>query len=298
MNRMIDKENETKLSCLDNLALTFQAGLSIKPVREIIREGVQEILRLALEAEVSDFILCLDDKVNPDGLKRIVRNGYHRERVVQCGVGAITLSVPRTRDRGKAKEDNIIFQSRIIPRYLRKVHELDSLIPFLYFKALLNGDFSEVFSLLLGEEDTFSGPAAVTLKREWDEDYRYYMFGAEGSRNRGVSTGIPSFGPHDGTGFYHFFNDDGPGPNTTSMAGLTGLGVEGVSFSSIFVDNISAGRWRYTGSSHLTDCPRQGPVGSIDSIGTVFTVPATLPGRFRLNEQAKEKNPCSSEACG
>ncbi|MCP5053620.1 MAG: hypothetical protein GY940_41015 [bacterium] len=155
-----------------------------KQLQEIVRTGIQHMLKLALETEIDQFIGNHNDRVGEDGLKQIVRNGYHRVRSVQCGIGSIEVSVPRSRDRSKNVKNKTLFQSRIIPRYLRRVDELDGLLPDFYLKGLMTGDFSGVFSLLLGGtgEDECGGEEILStswvkwLEDQWKREYydRYY----------------------------------------------------------------------------------------------------------------------------
>ncbi|MCP5053846.1 MAG: hypothetical protein GY940_42155 [bacterium] len=162
---------------------TFKVEKS-QQFREIVRFGVQRILELALEAEITGFIRSHDDWVGEDGLKQIVRNGYHRERNVQCGIGSVRVTVPRSRDRRKNAADQTVFQSRIIPRYMRRVDELDKLIPDFYLKGLMTGDFSPVFSLLLGEdEEIFSASSVKWLEEEWKREY-YDRYGGTDSHDK------------------------------------------------------------------------------------------------------------------
>ncbi|MCP5046444.1 MAG: hypothetical protein GY940_04680 [bacterium] len=147
-------------------------GEKSKQLQEIVRTGVQHMLKLALEAELNQFIRSHNNLVGEDGLKQIVRNGYHRPRSVQCGIGSIEVSVPRSRDRRKNVTHKTVFQSRIIPRYLRKVDALDDLIPDFYLNGLMTGDFSDVFTLLLGEnEEILSASSVKWLEEEWKREY-------------------------------------------------------------------------------------------------------------------------------
>ncbi|MCP5051000.1 MAG: hypothetical protein GY940_27800 [bacterium] len=143
-----------------------------KQLQEIVRTGVQHMLKLALEAEINQFIRSHDHWVGQDGLKQIVRNGFHRSRSVRCGIGSIEVSVPRSRDRRQDVKKNTVFQSRIVPRYLRRVDALDDLIPDYYLKASMTGDFSDVFSLLLGEdEEILSNSSVQWLREQWEKEY-------------------------------------------------------------------------------------------------------------------------------
>jgi hypothetical protein len=128
-------------------------GLPVEPLLERIRHGLEDLLEDILEKEITAFIRKHSRMKNSSGLKQIVRNGFHKERKVSCGIGEITVSVPRSRDRRVGVAEKITFQSGIIPRYMRKVPELDRYALALYIKGMQNGDFSDLYELLLGDAE-------------------------------------------------------------------------------------------------------------------------------------------------
>jgi putative transposase len=144
----------------------FELSLS-----ELARQGAQEMLRLAIEAEIEDFINVYKDEKTEDGMQRIVRNGYHQERWIQTGIGELNVSVPRSRDRKKNPLDKKEFQSGIVPRYLRRSKDIEEVIPLLYLKGISSGDFSEVLSKLMGREVSLSSNTVGRLKKEWLAQY-------------------------------------------------------------------------------------------------------------------------------
>lgn len=144
----------------------FELSLS-----EIARQGAQQMLKLALEGEIEDFINFYKDEKTTAGIQRIVRNGYHQERSIQTGVGELNVSVPRSRDREKNPMDKKEFQSGIVPRYLRRSKDIEELIPLLYLKGISSGDFSEVLSKLVGREVSLSSNTVGRLKKEWLAEY-------------------------------------------------------------------------------------------------------------------------------
>ena len=69
------------------------------PLQTILKEGAQQLLAQAVEAEVASFLA----KHNPqDGKATLVRNGYLPERTVQTGLGDIDVKIPKTRDRSQS----------------------------------------------------------------------------------------------------------------------------------------------------------------------------------------------------
>ena len=47
---------------------------------EVLRQGSRLLLREAIEAEVESFLAEYRDEQTPSGRRRLVRNGYMRER--------------------------------------------------------------------------------------------------------------------------------------------------------------------------------------------------------------------------
>ena len=66
-----------------------------------IREQAQKMLRIAIEAEVNDFILQHANLLTHTGNQRVVRNGYLPERPVQTGVGKIKQDLRKTHSLGQ-----------------------------------------------------------------------------------------------------------------------------------------------------------------------------------------------------
>jgi transposase-like protein len=62
---------------------------------EIARQGARKMLAQALEAEVDVYLKAAQDERDERGHALVVRNGYHNERQVLCGAGAIEVRAPR-----------------------------------------------------------------------------------------------------------------------------------------------------------------------------------------------------------
>ena len=142
---------------------------------EVLRNGARKLLKEALEVEIEAFIEEYQDLRLPNGYQRIVRNGYHNERKVQTGIGDVPAKVPRAADRAKGNE-NIYFQSNILPPYLRKTKSIETLLPWLYLKGISTGDFAEALEALLGSEAKGLSASTVSrLKTVWEKEYREWI---------------------------------------------------------------------------------------------------------------------------
>lgn len=137
---------------------------------EVLRQGARKMLAAALEAEVESFLQQHQQLVNAQGQREVVRNGYLPERKIQTGLGAMTVKVPRVKDKRKGG-DKARFSSQILPPYLRRTKSLDELIPWLYLKGVSTGDFSEALAALLGKNAAGLSASTVSrLKESWQTE--------------------------------------------------------------------------------------------------------------------------------
>lgn len=162
------------------------------PLTEILRQGARRLLAEALEVEIEEFLRQYRELRDEFGRQRLVRNGYHREREVQTGIGPVQVKVPRVRDRNGCPFESIGFTSAILPPYLRKTRSMEELIPWLYLKGVSTGDFSDALSAILGSGAPGLSPATISrLKAGWLQDLeqwqrrdlsrkRYVYFWADG----------------------------------------------------------------------------------------------------------------------
>ena len=87
---------------------------------EVLRNGAQRMLAVALEAEVQSYLALHGDARDEVGHKLVVRNGRCPERTIQTGLGSVEVSRPRINDRRVDDEGRRIqFTSSILPPYLR-----------------------------------------------------------------------------------------------------------------------------------------------------------------------------------
>jgi transposase-like protein len=134
----------------------------------IAREGATRMLTHALRLEVQEYIDRHRDQRDDEGRALVVRNGSHKPRDVMMGAGMVEIKVPRVNDR----RDGEKFTSKILPPYLRKSPNMESLLPILYLKGLSTTDFQSALSSILGEGAGGLSPSSISaLKRSWEKDY-------------------------------------------------------------------------------------------------------------------------------
>src|SRR5262245_36405349 len=152
---------------------------------DILRQGAQQLLAQAVEAEVADWIDRHQDCRDAAGRRQVVRNGRSPERTITTGVGPVTVQQPRVHDRRPAQTRQK-FSSAILPPYLRKTKSIEELIPWLYLKGVSTDDFSDALAAVLGPEA--KGPSAPTvtrLERVWGREYQDWSKRALAGRQYG-----------------------------------------------------------------------------------------------------------------
>lgn len=157
-------------TCTTDVRLVPLPG-SQDALTDILRQGAQQLLAQAIEAEVAIWIdrrqTCVDDR----GHRQVVRNGYLPQRTLTTGVGAVAVQQPRVHDR-RPEGEREKFSSAILPPYLRKTKSIEELIPWLYLKGVSTGDFSEALAAILGPDAKGLSATTVTrLKGVWQQEY-------------------------------------------------------------------------------------------------------------------------------
>lgn len=140
---------------------------------ETLREGAQKLLTAAIENEVDEYIQTHRNEVDQDGNRLVVRNGRHRKRDIQTGVGAVELEQPRVNDKRPGKS----FNSSILPKYMRRSPSLDATISALYLKGVSTSGMVEALEPILGEKALGLSSSNVTRlmeswraeRKAWDE---------------------------------------------------------------------------------------------------------------------------------
>ena len=134
---------------------------------EIARLGAKKLLTQALALEVNEYIERSSAFRDDDGLRQVVRNGHSKERKITTGSGTIAVRAPRVNDRRVGHN----FCSRILPPYLRKSANVESILPVLYLKGLSGNAFGDALSGLLGDDaGGLSASSISALKKQWYEE--------------------------------------------------------------------------------------------------------------------------------
>jgi putative transposase len=139
---------------------------------DVLRQGAQQLLAQAIDAEVTDWIERHQHCRDAQGRRQVVRNGSLPERTITTGIGAVEVKQPRVHDR-RPEGQREKFTSAVLPPYLRKTKSIEELLPWLYLKGVSTGDFAEALAALLGPEAKgLSAPTITRLKGVWQQEYQ------------------------------------------------------------------------------------------------------------------------------
>ena len=143
------------------------------PLTDLIRNGARQLIALAVEAEVNELMVKYDGQHTKTGHRAVVRSGYHRQRQIQTGIGAVTVKIPKVRS---TTGEPVTFRSCLIPPNVRKTRTLEAFLPWLYLKGISSGEMGNVLGVLLGQEAKgFSTAVVSRLKAEWEEEREQWM---------------------------------------------------------------------------------------------------------------------------
>ena len=130
------------------------------------------MLSTAIEAEVAEWIDAHRHRIDEEGRRQVVRNGYLPRRTITTGIGPVEVCQPRVHDR-RTKGEAEPFSSKILPPYLRKTKSIEELLPWLYLKGISTGDFNEALQALVGPECPGLSASTVTrLLEGWQAEYQ------------------------------------------------------------------------------------------------------------------------------
>ena len=140
---------------------------------KLIREGAKEVLAAALQAEVDEHIDRFRTVIDADGKRRVVRNGYLPGREIQTGAGTLAIKQPRVRVKGCGPDDEELrFESTLIPPYLRRAKSVEELIPWLYLRGISTNDMEDTLSSLLGVNAVGLSPSSIVrCKKVWEQEF-------------------------------------------------------------------------------------------------------------------------------
>ena len=79
----------------DNVISFENRELFEDPLTDLIRAGARQLIALGVEAELDELMAKYDGQHTENGHRAVVRSGYHRQRQIQTGIGAVTVKIPK-----------------------------------------------------------------------------------------------------------------------------------------------------------------------------------------------------------
>jgi putative transposase len=138
------------------IELKDPARANFDPLTALLREGAQKLIHQAVEAELQDCLALYTERKAENGHAGVVRSGYLPERLIQTGVGPVTVKIPKIR----SKDGNpVTFQSALVPPYVRKTQSLEAAIPWLYLKGVSSGEMGDALKFLVAHRLRVCHPA-------------------------------------------------------------------------------------------------------------------------------------------
>ena len=102
---------------------------------ELLREGARGLIEKAVEAELQQLLNQYGNVTDLSGRRTVVRNGYLPEREILTGLGAVSVRVPKVRDRSGS---GVKFNSALVPPYVRKAKRVEAALPWLYLRGIFD----------------------------------------------------------------------------------------------------------------------------------------------------------------
>ena len=138
----------------------------------IVRDGARQMLATALQAEVAAYVDASADKVDENGHRLVVRNGYHAPREVTTAAGAVPVTAPRVNDKrvDEATGERKRFASAILPAWARKSPQVAEVLPLLYLHGLSSSDFAPALEQFLGTSAGLSAATVTRLTSQWQDE--------------------------------------------------------------------------------------------------------------------------------
>lgn len=143
---------------------------------ELVRDGARQMLAAALQAEVAAYVEQFADVVGEDGHRLVVRNGYHEQRDVLTGAGAVTVTAPRVNDKrvDPVTNERERFSSKILPAWSRKSPKVAEVLPLLYLHGLSSLDFAPALEQFLGTGSGLSAATVTRLTTQWQDEAKSF----------------------------------------------------------------------------------------------------------------------------
>ena len=133
----------------DNV-VAFQSPEGVEdPLTELLRTGAKRLIQQAIEAELAELLAQYEERVDDQGRRAVVRNGYLPGREVLTGVGPVPVNVPRRCQHRTGGA--VVLHSSLVPPHVRKTRRMEAALPWLYLKGIATGQMQRAWSCWLAQ---------------------------------------------------------------------------------------------------------------------------------------------------
>lgn len=138
----------------------FSAALS-----EALRHKASEVLQAYLDAEVDELLgrARHERRVDTDALG--YRDGHEPPRTIASGAVSVTVRRPRVRGSGEP------FESAVLPKYRRRLPQIDKALHELWIQGLAQRDFEPALRGLLGQDAPLSPSTIGRVNAQFQTEY-------------------------------------------------------------------------------------------------------------------------------
>ncbi|MCZ3387377.1 MAG: IS256 family transposase [Actinomycetia bacterium] len=167
MLKVVHEENEPNQDGTESTGSLLDA---------IVREGAQQMLAAALQAEVAAYVEAHAEQLDEHGHRLVVRNGFHDPREVATAAGAVPVCQPRVNDKrtDETTGERKRFSSAILPAWSRKSPRVAEVLPLLYLHGLSTSDFRPALEQFLGSDAGLSATTITRLTAQWQDEARAF----------------------------------------------------------------------------------------------------------------------------
>ena len=136
-------------------------------LESMVRDNVRDFIQRILDEEANDFLgREWYERKSAEDPQPGYRNGYGKPRKLTLSCGTIEVRRPRVRDLDER------FESAMLPFFVRRTREVDTLIPELYLHGLAAGDMDLALRGVLGNDAPISAGTVARLKERWQREFQ------------------------------------------------------------------------------------------------------------------------------
>jgi hypothetical protein len=147
----------------------------VNALAALVQDSARRLIAEAIDLELRHFKEALVPAGAPRRGEPVVRNGFHPERMIATGIGAVVVRPRKVRRRNGSAAG---FRSALVPRYARRAQPLNVDSAALYLCAIAGGDVRHALAALVGPQAVaLPLPVRRQLQEWWFEQCKAWRAG-------------------------------------------------------------------------------------------------------------------------